>query len=76
MEGAYRVLRHPLYACELMMIFGVSMQLRQPASTLLLLGIMGFLVIRIGYEEEILTESFPAYASYARQTKRLVPFVY
>jgi protein-S-isoprenylcysteine O-methyltransferase Ste14 len=76
MDGAYRVLRHPLYACELMMIFGISIQLQQPASTILLVGITGFLAIRIGYEEKILTECFPAYASYALQTKRLVPFVY
>lgn len=74
--GPYRFVRHPLYASELIMLIGVGMQFQLPASVFLIAAIFGLLVLRMGYEETLLSATFPAYADYARQTKRLIPWVY
>ncbi len=71
--GPYRLSRHPLYACEAVMLAGII--LRNPSW--LALGIatiaLCFQYLRIRNEEAVLRSVFPEYASYAEQTPMLLP---
>ena len=72
-KGPYRLVRHPLYLCEQVSLFGVSLQYAQPWA--LLIVILGFALQfpRMRYEEEILGLTFPLYRDYARRTPMILP---
>ena len=75
-RGPYRLMRHPLYLFETLAFFGISLTFEQPMAILLVALVITAQVIRMGYEERVLTAQFPAYADYARATPRLIPYVY
>ena len=75
-HGPYRFIRHPLYFFETLAFFGISLNYQQPLAILLVLLVITAQVIRMGYEERVLTAQFPAYAEYARNTARVIPHVY
>lgn len=72
-EGPYRLVRHPLYAAEGLAVLGVII-----ANWSLWAGALGLLWIALQYqrainEENVLRESFPEYATYAKSVPRFVP---
>jgi protein-S-isoprenylcysteine O-methyltransferase Ste14 len=76
--GLYSRLRHPAYAGSLLAYFGLGLAFSNwwtlACSLLPYLVAIGY---RIHVEEAVLQETFgPAYAQYARTTKRIVPWVY
>ena len=76
--GLYSRLRHPAYAGSLLAYFGLGLVFANwwtlAGSVLPYLVALGY---RIHVEEAVLQERFgPAYAQYARTTKRIVPWVY
>ena len=76
--GLYSRLRHPAYASSLLAYFGLGLAFSNwwtlACSVLPYLVAIGY---RIHVEETVLQETFgPAYAQYARTTKRIVPWVY
>lgn len=75
-EGAYRVVRHPLYAVEEIALLGVFLQFRSWPAALILLVHLAFQIERMRNEEKVLAASFPEYDAYARRTARLVPGIY
>lgn len=76
--GAYRWIRHPLYASLLALAW--SAYLKHPASgwsIVLTLGTTGFLVATaVAEERENLRHFGAAYAGYMRSAKRFIPFVF
>jgi protein-S-isoprenylcysteine O-methyltransferase Ste14 len=77
-HGLYSFLRHPSYTGMMLSFLGFAIALRHWTSLVaLLVPITIALLYRIRVEEQALTGAFgEAYTSYARRTKRLVPFVY
>lgn len=77
-NGLYRWIRHPSYAGSLVSFVGFGMTLRHWTSlAVMVIPITAAFLYRIRVEEEALRAGLgEAYASYARRTKRLVPFVY
>ena len=74
-RGPYRVVRHPAYACEGLMIAACALSDPWPAAPLAL-AVLVALVIRIRAEEAVLSED-EVYAAYRSQVKwRLVPYLY
>jgi protein-S-isoprenylcysteine O-methyltransferase Ste14 len=76
--GLYSRLRHPAYAGSLLAYLGLGLAFANwwtlAFSVLPYLVALGY---RIHVEETVLRETFgPAYAQYARTTKRIVPWVY
>jgi protein-S-isoprenylcysteine O-methyltransferase Ste14 len=69
-SGPYTIARHPLYAMEIVSILGMAMLYRQPAASLLSVGVVLMLVVRSHFEEKILTEAYPEYAQYRTRVKR------
>lgn len=71
--GPYRLVRHPLYAAELLTITGIVLANLSPAA--LVVGAL-WLVLQIRRaqnEEQVLRGCFPEYAAYARRVPMLVP---
>jgi protein-S-isoprenylcysteine O-methyltransferase Ste14 len=75
-SGPYSVIRHPLYLGEQVAVIGIALQAR--SSWVLAVLVLQFCcqLYRMTYEEEILTETFPEYLAYAKQTARLIPWLY
>lgn len=75
-RGPYRWVRHPMYSALLL----VSLALLLDTFTWIRLAIVALLavnlVIKLSYEERLLIDHHPAYADYARRTKRLIPWIY
>lgn len=74
--GVYGVIRHPLYAANLLTFSGMALWLGSTAALLGVAGIVLFTVARIVVEEAHLKANLPGYADYAaRVPSRLIPFV-
>ena len=73
--GPYARLRHPLYLFEQLAMLGIALQYRQPWSLFLVAISFAMQFPRMGYEEQVLRETFPEYDAYASVTPRLIPFL-
>jgi len=75
-SGPYRWVRHPMYTSVLLtalaLVWGDFSFVRLGVWALLALD----LILKVRYEEHLLSEQFEAYAAYRRRTKRLIPWVY
>lgn len=76
MQGPYRWIRHPLYLTGLITSLGAMLRFRQPWALLVVLVNFALQLLRMHYEEKVLTRAFPAYADYAARTWRLIPGIY
>jgi protein-S-isoprenylcysteine O-methyltransferase Ste14 len=74
--GPYRFIRHPIYTAACIFCWaGVLANLAAVplvAGVLLLVGAL----IRIFAEERLLVERYPEYRLYAKQTKRMLPYLF
>lgn len=75
-SGPYRLVRHPLYLAEEIALAGLLLQYAWPFSLAFLAIHFAFQIQRMLYEEELLSATFPDYASYARKTARLIPGIW
>jgi protein-S-isoprenylcysteine O-methyltransferase Ste14 len=75
-RGPYRLVRHPLYACEIVMMLGITLQFKQPYALLLAGLLIALQITRMHYEERVLTAAFSSYGRYAQETARVIPGVY
>ena len=75
-SGPYAIVRHPLYVCELVALFGFALQHIQPWALVLFLAQAALQFVRMIYEERVLAAAFPEYEIYCRRTARLIPGIY
>lgn len=75
-NGPYRIVRHPIYLAELAMAFAIIWDIEQPWPIILLFFAAWVQILRMDFEERVLSETFPSYREYAKQTARLVPGIY
>jgi len=76
-RGPYRLVRHPIYLAELLMIVGVTVVNPRLVPILGALCVAGLQLVRIRAEERLLRSTFPGFARYATVTRhRLIPFVW
>jgi protein-S-isoprenylcysteine O-methyltransferase len=76
--GPYRWLRHPSYTGALATFYGFALALGDVLSFLaIVVPVTAVFLRRIRIEEGVLAEAFPEqYPAYARETKRLIPFLW
>ena len=73
-RGAYRLVRHPLYASLIWMACGASLVFENPLALLAALGVfLPAMAYRARQEETALAAEFPAYAEYRRRTGMFFP---
>ena len=72
--GVYRWFRHPIYTAILLVVIGIF--LRTPALFIAIAGgiVALFLVIKVRFEERLLTARYPAYPAYKATSWGLVPW--
>lgn len=77
-RGVYRLLRHPMYLAELLMIVGVLFGQAQLTTVVGTLIVIGLQVYRVHVEENLLRNAHPSsYLEFADRTKyRLLPFLW
>jgi len=75
-QGAYSVIRHPIYLYNLFVSFGLAIS--SGSGLVAINAIIGliFILKTIHLEEGYLTKNFPDYHGYKKQTWRLIPHVY
>jgi protein-S-isoprenylcysteine O-methyltransferase Ste14 len=81
-SGPYRFVRHPLYLGEIAVAAALLVSGGTPpygphlVATVSVLLFIPVQLVRIRFEEALLTGAFPEYEEYARHTKRLIPFIW
>ena len=74
--GPYRYIRHPIYAAILLFMWaGVAANFSLGVAAMATLASGGALV-RMLCEEQLVEQRYPEYASYAKVTKRMIPYVF
>jgi protein-S-isoprenylcysteine O-methyltransferase Ste14 len=74
--GPYRMVRHPLYAAEILAAFGFVLVKPGALAVAVLAPFIATQLLRSRFEERLLTEAYPCYQEYARRTRRLIPFIW
>ena len=75
--GAYRFIRHPMYASLLFLGYGTFLKHVSVASVLAVIVVSVMLYLAAVVEEsEDLRRFGPAYAAYMKKTKKFVPFLF
>jgi protein-S-isoprenylcysteine O-methyltransferase Ste14 len=74
--GPYRLIRHPLYAAEILAAFALVLARPGLWATLMLVPFIVVQMLRARFEEGLLSRIFPEYKLYAAHTPRLIPLVW
>jgi protein-S-isoprenylcysteine O-methyltransferase Ste14 len=74
--GPYRVVRHPLYAAEILAACAFVLVNPGALPVAVLAPFIATQLLRARFEERLLTHTYPRYRDYARGTRRLIPFVW
>jgi len=75
-RGAYRLVRHPMYAGLVLVALGWALIVRGGLTLGYALLLLLLLDTKARREERWLVLEHPGYAQYRRRVRRLVPFVY
>lgn len=74
--GPYRIVRHPLYAAEILAAVAYVMVNPGALEMAVLAPFAAIQLLRSRYEERLLTAAYPEYRRYAQHTRRLIPLVW
>jgi protein-S-isoprenylcysteine O-methyltransferase Ste14 len=74
--GPYRLVRHPLYVCEILSALAMLISNGRLSTIALVVVFCGLQVTRIHYEESLLSRSFPEWRAWAAGRARLIPGVW
>jgi protein-S-isoprenylcysteine O-methyltransferase Ste14 len=76
-SGLYRLVRHPMYAANLILMVGIPLALGSYWGLLLLIPGLLVLMFRILDEEKLLNQELAGYSEYTRRVRyRLMPYVW
>jgi protein-S-isoprenylcysteine O-methyltransferase Ste14 len=75
--GPYRIVRHPMYAGALVLLFGTPLALGSWWGEAFFIALALVIVWRLLDEEKFLAKNLPGYERYCAKVRyRLLPFVY
>lgn len=72
-HGPYSIVRHPLYAAEIVTLIGVTLSNFSWQATVVILITIAFQFRRMFNEQRILRATFPEYEEYAKRVPMIVP---
>ena len=75
-SGPYAFFRHPIYTAVCLFCLAGALTYRTPAAFGWLVLVFAGAIGRMFCEETLLRARYPEYASYARRTARMVPFLF
>ena len=73
-NGLFRSVRHPIYSGIIAIAIGSAVRSGSAAVAAATLLLIGWLMLKARWEERLLLDRYPGYASYAARTPRFVPF--
>ena len=73
--GAYRWIRHPMYASVTLMMLGVTLMDPKAALWLLWLFLVNVLLLKAQREESLWLSHDPCYLEYRKHTKYFIPYI-
>ena len=68
-SGPYRLARHPIYTVYLLINLGILLRHLTAPLTLVMAAWVVLLLVRVRYEEGVLTATFPEYTEYRRRVR-------
>lgn len=74
--GAFALVRHPMYAGGLVLGVGWALHVQGWLTLGYVAALFVFADVKSRREEKWLVERYPAYATYQRRVRKLIPFVY
>jgi protein-S-isoprenylcysteine O-methyltransferase Ste14 len=74
--GPYRRIRHPIYTGIILALVGTAVTLGERRGLLALVVVTLALIRKLRLEEARMSETFPDYAAYRRESAALFPFLY
>jgi protein-S-isoprenylcysteine O-methyltransferase Ste14 len=75
-DGAYRLVRHPIYGGIVIGAAGYGLATASPLAIAGAAVLLGFFRLKSGREEAWLAARYAGYRGYASRTRRMIPFVY
>lgn len=75
-NGPYRFIRHPMYTAILLGSSGLLFSQFTWFRLLIVVALAIVLVVKLTWEEKMLSHKFENYKQYRKQTYRLIPFIY
>jgi len=74
--GPYRHIRHPMYTALLMGSLSLVLDAFSFLRLALWLVLLVDLLVKLNYEEQLLSRDLEGYSTHLQRTKRLIPFLY
>lgn len=75
-NGPYRFIRHPMYTAILLGSAGLLINQFTWLHLALVIALAIVLLIKLNWEENMLSQKFDEYKEYMKHTKRIVPFIF
>ena len=75
-NGPYRYIRHPMYLALLAGALALVLDVFSPLRLSLWLVLFVDLLIKLSYEERLLSRDLEGYSTHMQRTRRLLPFVF
>lgn len=74
--GPYRFIRHPMYLSVILICTALLIQYFTYPRLFVVVCLVSTLLVKMNYEEKLLTNSYLEYREYSKKTKKLIPFFY
>jgi protein-S-isoprenylcysteine O-methyltransferase Ste14 len=75
-KGPYKYIRHPMYTALFIILIPLVINQFTYTGLLVLIIFAVNQVLKIFFEEKLLLQSSPSYATYTNSTTRLIPFIF
>ena len=75
-HGPYQFVRHPMYLSIILFFLPMVVLDFSLASVGLYMNLIFVLLIKLSYEEYLLTQALADYPTYQSKTKKLIPFIF
>jgi protein-S-isoprenylcysteine O-methyltransferase Ste14 len=74
--SVYKHIRNPMDLAEILFMIGLPLLSSSIVSLLFLIAFIPIMIIKIKFEEALLSKELKGYKNYMKKTKRLIPFIY
>ncbi len=75
-SGPYRLIRHPMYTALLIGALALVLDAFSPLRLAIWLVLFIDLLVKLSYEERLLSRDLQGYSAHMQRTKRLIPYLY
>jgi protein-S-isoprenylcysteine O-methyltransferase Ste14 len=72
--GIYRWFRHPIYTSIVVVVIGLFLHTPTPAVALASVIVIGYLAVKVRFEEKLLAMRYPDYEQYRQRSWGLIPW--